>query len=75
MTERNPQQKKFPHYHIPDSESSEEEVDQHLCTSQEERVYNTISGSAQVTQAALSCTTAQCNLTVERGPERKPKIK
>ena len=35
------------------SESSEEEVNPHLHTSQEERVYGTIKGSAQVTQAAL----------------------
>ena len=75
MAERNPQQKKLPQDHSSDSESSEEEVNQHLHTSQEERVYNTIRGSAQATQAALSCTTAQCNPTVERGPERKPKIK
>ena len=26
-------------------------------------------------QAALSYTTAQCNPTVEQGPDRKPKIK
>ena len=31
--------------------------------------------SAQATQAALSYTMAQCNPTVKRGPERKPKIK
>ena len=74
MAEKNSQQKKFPHDHISDSKSSEE-VDQHLHTSQDKRVYNTIRGSAQATQAALSYTTAQCNPTVEKGPERKPKIK
>ena len=37
-------------------------------------LYNTIKGSAQATQAALACTTAQCNPTVKRGPDRKPKI-
>ena len=57
------------------SESSDEELDQHLHTSQEERFYNTIKGSAQATQAALSYTMAQCNPTVERGPDRKLKIK
>ena len=61
--------------YISDSESSDEELDQCLCTSQEERFYDTIKGSAQATQAALSYTTAQCNPTVERGPDRKPKIK
>ena len=46
-----------------------------LCTSQEERLYNTIKGSAQATQAALAYTMAQCNPTVERGLDRTPKIK
>ena len=44
---------------------SHSEVNPHLCTSQEERVYGTIKGSAQATQAALSHTTVQCNPTVE----------
>ena len=34
-----------------------------------------IKGSTQATQAALSHTRAQSNLTVERGPPRQPKIK
>ena len=75
MTENNPSQKKTPTDYISDSESSDEELNQHLCTSQEERFYNTIKGSAQATQAALSYTMAQCNPTVERGPDRKLKIK
>ena len=58
-----------------DSKSSEDEVNPHLRTSQEERVYGTIKGSAQATQAVLSHTTAQCNPTVERGPPKQPKIK
>ena len=58
-----------------DSESSEDEVNPHLCTLQEERVYGTIKGSAQATQAALFHTTAQCNPMVERGPLKQPKIK
>ena len=74
MAENNPPQK-TPTDYILDSESSDEELDQYLCTSQEERFYDTIKGSAQATQAALSYTTAQCNPTVERGPDRKPKIK
>ena len=75
MAENNPPQKKTPTDYISDSESSDEELNQHLCTSQEERFYDTIKGSAQATQAVLSYTTAQCNPTVERGPDRKPKIK
>ena len=57
------------------TESSEDEVNPHLRTSQEERVYGTIKGSIQSTQAALSHTTAQCNPTVERGLLKQPKIK
>ena len=61
--------------YLSDSESSEDEVNPHLCTSQEERVYGTIKGSMQVTQVALSHTTTQSNPTVERGPPKQPKIK
>ena len=61
--------------YLSDSDSSEDEVSQHLCTSQEQRLYSTVKGSAQVTQAALAHTTAQCNPTVERGPLKQPKIK
>ena len=57
-----------------DSEYSEDEVNPHLCTSQEERVCGTIKGSAQVTQVALSHTIAQNNPMVERGPSKQPKI-
>ena len=74
MAESNPPQK-TPIDYISDSESSDEELNQHLCTSQEERLYNTIKGSAQATQAALAYIMAQCNPTVERGPDRKLKIK
>ena len=41
----------------------------------QERLYNTVKGSAQATQAALAHTMAQCNPTVERGPIKQPKIK
>ena len=75
MAESNPPQKKTPIDYISDSESSDEELNQHLCTSQEERYYNTIKGSVQATQAALTYTMAQCNPTVECRPDRKPKIK
>ena len=75
MAESNPPQMKTPIDYISDSESSDEEVNQHLHTSQEERFYDTIKGSAQATQAALAYTMAQCNPTVKRGPDIKPKIK
>ena len=75
MAENNPPQKKTPTDYISDSESSDEELNQHLHTSQEERYYDTIKGSAQATQAALSYTMAQCDPTVERGPDRKLQIK
>ena len=75
MAESNPPQKKTPIDYISDSESSDVELNQHLHTSQEEKLYDTIKDSAQATQAALAYTTAQCNPTVERGPDRKPKIK
>ena len=75
MAENNPPQKKTPTDYISDSESSDEDLNQHLHTSQEERLYDTIKGSAQATQVALAYTTAQCNPTVERGPDRKLKIK
>ena len=75
MAENNLPQKKTPTDYISDSESSDEELNQHLCTSQEEGFYDTIKGSAQATQAALSYTTAQCNPTVERRTDKKPKIK
>ena len=65
MAESNPPQNKTPIDYISDSESSDEELNQHFRTSQEERYYNTIKGSAHATQAALSYTMAQCNPTVE----------
>ena len=47
----------------------------HLCTSPEERLYNTVKGSAQATQVVLAHTMAQCNPTVERGLAKQPRIK
>ena len=61
--------------YLSDSESSEDKVNPHLCTSQEERIYGTVKGSVQVTHVALSHTTTQCNPMVERGPLKWPKIK
>ena len=75
MTESNSPQKKTLIDYISDSKSLDEEVNQHLHTYQEERLHHTIKGSAKATQAALAYTTAQCNPTVKRGPDRKPKIK
>ena len=56
-------------------DTPDEEADPRLRTSEEERIYGTIRGSAQAMQAALSHSRAQTNLTVERGPPRRPKIK
>ena len=75
MAETKVQKTKVQSDYLSDSKSSEEEVNPHLHTSQEERVYGTIKGSAQATQAVLSHTSVQCNLTVERGPLKWPKIK
>ena len=61
--------------YLSDSKSSKDEVNPHLRTSQEERVYGTIKGSMQATQVVLSYSTMQCNPTVERGPLKQPKIK
>ena len=68
-------EEKIPTDYISDSKSSEEETNQYLCTSQEEKLYHTVKGSAQAMQAALAHTTAQCNPTVRRGPAKQPKIK
>ena len=75
MAENNSKKKKIPTDYISDSKSSEEETNQYLCTSPEERLYHTVKGSAQAMQAALAHTIAQCNPTVERGPAKQPKIK
>ena len=74
MAEKKVQKTKVQSDYLSDSESSENEVNPHLCTSQEERIYGTIKGSAQATHAVLSHTRAQSNLTVERGPPKWPKI-
>ena len=74
MVEKKVQKIKVQSDHLSDSESSEEEVNPHLCTSEEERLYGTIKGSAQATHAALSHTRVQSNPMVERGPPKQPKI-
>ena len=75
MVKKKPQKIKTQSNYLSDSESSEDEVNLHLHTSEEERFYGTIKGSTQVTQVALSHTTMQCNPTVERGLPKQPKIK
>ena len=75
MAEKKAQKIKTQSDYLSDSESSEDEVNPHLRISQEVRVYGSIKGSVQVTQVALSYTTAQCNPTVERGLPKQPKIK
>ena len=60
---------------LSDSDTPDEEVDPQLRTSEEERIYGMIRGSAQATQAALSHTRVQSNPTVKRSPPQQPKIK
>ena len=55
---------------LSDSDTPDEEVDPQLHMSEEERIYKMIRGSTLATQAALSHTRVQTNLTVERGPPR-----
>ena len=75
MAEKKVHKTKVQSDYLSDSETSEEEVNLQLHTSEEERIYKTIKGSAQATQAALSHTRVQSNPTLERGPPRQPKIK
>ena len=75
MAEKNPKKTRIQSDYLSDSESLEEETSHYLRTSPEERIYNTIKGSAQATQVALAHTMAQCNPTVEGGPTKQPKIK
>ena len=60
---------------LSDSDTPDEEADPRLRTSEEERSYGTIRGSAQAMQVALTHSRAQTDPTVERGPPRRPKIK
>ena len=64
-----------PNEQLSDSDTPDEETDLQLRTSEEERTYGTLRGSAQATQAALSHSRVQTNPTVERGPPQRPKIK
>ena len=74
MAEKKVQKTKVQSDYLSDSNTSEEEVNPQLRTSEEERIYKMIKGSAQATQAVLSHTRAQNNSMVERGPPRQPKI-
>ena len=75
MVEKNPNKMRIQRDYLSDSDSLEDKTSQHLCTSPEERLCNTVKGSAQAMQAALAHTMAQCNPTVERGLAKQPKIK
>ena len=76
MAEGNPKSPKSPTKELSDSDTSEEEqVNPILRTSQEERHYGTIHGSALVTQIALNHSRAQTNPTVKREPSCKVRIK
>ena len=63
MAEKKVQKTKVQSDYLSDSESSEEEVNPHLCTSQEERIYGTIKGSARLHR--------QCYHTQERRPTQQ----
>ena len=65
MVEKKPQKIKTQSDYLSDSKSSKDEVNPHLHTSQEERLYGTVKGSVQATQVALAHSMAQCNPTVE----------
>ena len=75
MVEKKVPKTKVQSEQLSDSDTPDEEVDPRLRTSEEEKIYGTIRGSTQATQAALSHTRAQTNPTVERGPPWRPKIK
>ena len=70
MAEKKVKKTKVQSDQLSDSDTPDEEVDPQLCMSDEERIYGTIKGSTQATQAALSHTRAQSNPTVKRGPPR-----
>ena len=76
IAEENPKSLKSPTKELSDSDTSEEEqVNPSLRTSEEEKHYGTIHGSALAIQIALSHSRAQANPMVERGPSCKARIK
>ena len=72
IAEKNPKKMWIPNEYLSDSDSPEEETSQHLRKSSEERLYHTVKGSAQATQAALAHNMEQCNPT---GLAKLPKIR
>ena len=74
--EQCPNGRRKPKKELSNSDTSEEDqVNPMLRTSEEERHYRTICGSALATQRALSHSRAQTNPTVKRGPSHKVRIK
>ena len=61
MAEKKVQKTKVQSDYLSDSKSSEEEVNPHLRTSQEERVYGTIKGSTQATRQCYHI--LECSVT------------
>ena len=55
---------------LSDSDTSDEEEDLRLCTSEEERIYGMIRGSAQATQVALSHMSHPLFLRVRMTPHK-----
>ena len=69
MTEGKPRSQKSPTKELSDSDTLEEErVNPIHKTSEEERHYRTIRGSALATQITLSHSRAQTNPTIKRDP-------
>ena len=76
IAEGQPRSPKCPTKELSDSDTSEEEqVNPIHKTSEEERHYRTIHGSALATQIALSHSRTQTTPTIERGPNCKVRIK
>ena len=76
MAEGNPKKPKSPNKQLSDSAIlDEEQINPIFKTSEEERHYGTILGSALATQIALSHSRVQANPTVERGPSHKVRVK
>ena len=76
MAEGNPEKPKSPNKQLSDSETSDkEQINPIFKTSEEERHYGTILGSALTTKIALSHSRAQANPTVERGSSCKVRVK
>ena len=75
MAEKKIPKNNTPSDQLSNSDTLDEEADPQLRTSEEERNYGMLRGSAQATQVALSHSRVQMNPTVERGPPYRPKRK